>query len=111
MTDEMAQLSNRLGVLEQKVDAQQQRFEYVTQNMTEKIKETAEIVESMRTLNVSVTKLTEQIRYNNNEISSMKTQLAEINNQPSAKWINLTNAITAAITSGIIAFVISVIFK
>ena len=107
MDAEIIDIKTRLATVEQKISSQCDKCDYVCKDFSSKIQETRAIVESMRELNVAVTKLTEQIKHNSDEVIDMKAQLAEVAKQPAAKWNLLTGAIITALTSGLITIILN----
>ena len=111
MEKEIAEIKQRLATVEQKINNQCEKCEYVTKDFHIKLKETNEILENMRTLAITMTTLTEQVKHMNSDIGTIKTQIEEVSKKPAAKWDKLTTTIITAIVSGIIALAISLIFK
>lgn len=111
MEKEIAEIKQRLATVEQKIENQCEKCAYVTRDFNNKLKETSDILEGLRTLSISVTKLTEQIKYNSQEVADMKTQLAEVNKRPGAKWDKLTTTIITAVTSGLITILINLLIN
>jgi septal ring factor EnvC (AmiA/AmiB activator) len=109
MEKEIAEIKQRLATVEQKIENQCEKCAYVTKDVNSKIKETSDILEGLRTLSITVTKLTEQIKYNSQEVTDMKTKLEAVSSRPAEKWDKLTGAIIAAATSGIVSLLASLI--
>ena len=105
------EILERLTKVEQKVNNQCEKCKYITGDFDYKIKETKGILEEMRNLSVAIAKLTEQIDHNSQEVVDLKKKMDKQIERPANKWNDLTKSIITATASGLIALVISLVFK
>lgn len=107
MEKEIAEIKQRLAKVEQRVQNQCEKCSYVTGDLSSKVQETKDILESMRTLTVSITQQTEQIKHISQEVADMKVQVSELNNRPVEKWDKLTGAGITAFVSALVTLLIN----
>lgn len=106
-----SEILERLAKVEQKVNNQCEKCEYVSKDMNKKITDTQELLQEMKTLNITVTRLTEQLKSNNKEVEGLKKNIETLTQKPSNYWDKVVTTIISVVTSGIVGALIALMLK